>query len=59
MLRIDDEKKEVRVVEKKACRGISMHLEWGPLLNLFNSCSRVGIWVNTKSLSGVSLGWVE
>jgi hypothetical protein len=30
MLRIDDEKKEVRVVEIRACRGISMHFDWGP-----------------------------
>jgi hypothetical protein len=28
VLRIDDEKKEVQVVEKGACRGISMHFEW-------------------------------
>jgi hypothetical protein len=35
MLSIDDEKKEVRVIEKGACRGISMHFEWGLLLNLF------------------------
>jgi hypothetical protein len=35
MLRIDVEKKEVQAVEKGACRGISMHFEWGPLLNLF------------------------
>jgi hypothetical protein len=35
MMRIDDEKKEVQAIEKKACRGISMHFEWGPLLNIF------------------------
>jgi hypothetical protein len=35
MLRIDDEKKEVQVIEKKACKGIGMHFEWGPLLNIF------------------------
>jgi hypothetical protein len=34
MLRIDDENKEVRDVEKGACKRISMHFEWGPLLNL-------------------------
>jgi hypothetical protein len=34
MLRIDDEKKEVQVVKKGACRKISMHFEWVPLLNL-------------------------
>jgi hypothetical protein len=33
MLRIDDKKKEVGVVEKKTCRGTRMHFEWGPLLN--------------------------
>jgi hypothetical protein len=33
MLKIDDEKKKVRVVEKRACKGINMHFEWGPLLN--------------------------
>jgi len=34
MLRIDDERKEVQAVEKGACRGSNMHLEWGPLLHL-------------------------
>jgi hypothetical protein len=34
MLKIDDGKKEVRVIEKGACRGMSMHFERGPLLNL-------------------------
>jgi hypothetical protein len=32
MLRVDDEQKEVRVVEIGACR--SMHVERGPCLNL-------------------------
>jgi hypothetical protein len=32
VLKIDVEKKEVRTVEK-ACRKMSMHFEWGPLLN--------------------------
>jgi hypothetical protein len=35
VLRIDVEKKEVRVVDKGACRRMNMHFEWGPLLNLF------------------------
>jgi hypothetical protein len=35
MLRIDDEKKKVRTIEKKAWRGMSMHFEWGLLLNFF------------------------
>jgi hypothetical protein len=35
MLRIDDEKKKVRAIDKRACRGMSMHFEWGPLLNFF------------------------
>jgi hypothetical protein len=34
MLRIDDEYKEVRAVEIGACRGIIMHFEWGPWLDL-------------------------
>jgi hypothetical protein len=34
MLRVDDEWKEVHVVEIGACRGINMHFEWGPWLNL-------------------------
>ncbi len=34
MLRIDAENKEVRVVEKGACGKMSMHFEWGPLLNI-------------------------
>jgi hypothetical protein len=34
MLRINDEQKEVRTVEIRACRGIIMHFEWGPWLNL-------------------------
>jgi hypothetical protein len=34
MLRFDDEKKEVQVVEKGACRRIGVHFEWRPLLNL-------------------------
>jgi len=34
MLKIDDEKKEVQTVEKKACRKTNMHLEWGSLLHL-------------------------
>jgi len=34
MLRIDDKKKEIQVVEKGACKGISMQFESGPLLNL-------------------------
>jgi hypothetical protein len=41
MLRIDDEKKEVQVVEKRAHKGINMHFDWGPLLN--PSLIRVGI----------------
>jgi len=35
MLRIDDEKKEVQAIEKGACRGMNMHFEQWPLLNLF------------------------
>jgi len=35
MLRIDEEKKEIRVVKKGAFRRISMHFEWGPWLNLY------------------------
>jgi hypothetical protein len=34
MLRINDEKKDVRAIEKGACRGISIHLKWGLLLHL-------------------------
>jgi hypothetical protein len=34
MLMINDENKVVRAIEKKAYRGISMHLEWEPLLHL-------------------------
>jgi hypothetical protein len=38
---------------------MSMHFEWEPLLNLFNPCNKVGIWINIRSLSGVSLGWAK
>jgi hypothetical protein len=34
MLKINDKRKEVRTIEKGACRGTNMHLEWGPLLHL-------------------------
>jgi hypothetical protein len=34
MLRINDEKNEVWAIKKGACRGMNMHFEWGPLLNL-------------------------
>jgi hypothetical protein len=34
MLRINDKKKEVQVVEKWTCRGMNMHFERRPLLNL-------------------------
>ncbi len=33
MLRNDDKRKKVRVIEIGACRGTNMHLEWGPLLH--------------------------
>jgi hypothetical protein len=35
MLRVDDKHKEVRAVEIRACRGINMHVERKPCLNLF------------------------
>jgi hypothetical protein len=35
MLRVDDKHKEVRVIKIGACRGISMHVERGPCLNLY------------------------
>ncbi len=34
MLKVDDEHKEVQPIEIGACRGIIMHVEWGPCLNL-------------------------
>jgi hypothetical protein len=34
MMRVDDKQKEVRAVEIGARRGINMHVEWGPCLNL-------------------------
>jgi hypothetical protein len=34
MLRIDDKQMEVGAIEIGACRRISMHVEWGPWLNL-------------------------
>jgi hypothetical protein len=34
MLSVDNEKKEVQAIEIGACRGTSMHVEWGPCLNL-------------------------
>jgi len=60
MLRIDDGKKEVRTIEKGTCRGMNMHFEQGPLLNIFliHVVGQVSESI-PKALSGVSLGWSE
>ncbi len=51
MLRVDDEQKEVWVIEIGACRKIHMH---GTFVELFlNLIGRVDVWMSAKSLSGV------
>jgi hypothetical protein len=62
MLRIDDKKEEVRVVEKGACRG-SICIWFGYYkyllsFSLIHVIGQVFEWT-LEALVGVSLGWVE
>jgi len=58
MLKIDDKKKEVRTVEKKTCRRINMHFEWGLVLNFFliHVIGQVSKWILEASMG---CPWVE
>jgi hypothetical protein len=56
MLRVDDQQKEIQALKIGACK-IHLHGTFvEPFLDLI---SKAYVWVNARSLSGVSLGWAE